>query len=85
MSDLTADGKKLVKAVESFVVAIRRDERVGNGCETDNPVICEAACRKRFRQLWKAIERAGDCHLGDVDDSEIWSVLGLDEPAEAPA
>lgn len=68
---LTEDGKKIATAIEKLAMAIRDDERVACGRSRGKAANSEKACRKRFRQLWKAIRDRGDCYLGDAEDSEV--------------
>ena len=68
---LTHHGEKIAKAIEDLLGAVVLNYKLG-ACETPRKYeIAEERCRKRFRKLWKAIEKHGDCHLGDADNDEI--------------
>lgn len=68
---ITEEGKKIATAIGNLALAIRNDERAACGRSRGKAANSEQACRKRFRQLWKAIRNNGDCYLGDAEDSEV--------------
>ena len=69
--ELTEDGKAIAVAIENLLLAARKYHKLG-ACEKERRYeIAEANCLKRFRQLWKALKKHGDCYLGDAADEEI--------------